>query len=1031
MQGKGLIKVFLVLISLVCLLQFYYFIPTNRVEKESDAYALTAVGGDESKIGSLEYKIARARFLDSISSEKIFSIPLIKSYTYSELKKQQLALGLDLKGGMSTVLEVDLEDFLKTLAGRNNKNAEFIQALNNAKAAKKTSQSDFITLFADEYRKVAGPDKLGRIFSRSEILTDINTDSNDGVVIRALRAKADETVGLTFKMLKERIDKLGVAQPNVSLDAARDLILVEMPGIDNPERARQYLQASAQLEFWDTYRNTDAGIAQAFQEADRRLSGNVSAVDSLGNAQTTEMDTIYTPAMDEFGNLTGDSTMQIVPKSSTGLDNKGSLLSALILNQGTMPPPVMGVAEKNQKNYISELLERPDIKALFPKNSKFLWSYKPSQDEKGNFTNQYELYLIKTLANTDKAPLDGEVVTSAVQTLDPVTGQVEVNLRMNANGAKKWAEMTTKAANDGNREIAIVLDNEVVSAPRVNGPITGGSSSITGNFSVDEAVDFANILEVGKLPAKTKIIQESNVGPSLGKQNIQKSINSILLGFAMVVIFMILYYAGGGVVAVISLLLNVFLIFGTLSSFGTVLTLSGIAGIVLTIGMAVDANVIIYERIKEELRAGKNLPTAIADGFYNSYSAIIDANVTTILTAMVLAYFGLGPVKGFAVVLIIGVLCSVFTALLVSRLIIDWWVEKKKPLSFWTGFSKNALSSINIDWLGKRKAAYVVSGALILAGLVSMFTRGFDLGVDYKGGFSYNVQFTGKENITSDALRNALTSVFGAAPVVKQVDVDNTYNITTSYLIDDTSDDVYEKVSGKLHEGIVQLTKSDVKFEDFINTESSNDVIHVTSSNQVGPTIADDLKKSSFYAGIFALIVIFLYLLLRFSKWQYSFGAIVAVFHDAFIVLGFFSILRGLLPFSLELDQAFIAAILTVIGYSINDTVIVFDRIREFMGIHTTAKKEDVINMAINTTLSRTLLTSGTTLLVIVILLIFGGASIKGFAFALFVGIIVGTYSSIFIAAPVVNDLAHDLKVVTREHKPTPEKSFSRRSAKV
>mgnify|MGYP001259480651 CR=1 FL=1 len=1027
MQGKGLIKVFLVLITIVCLLQFWYFVPTNRVEREAEAYALNAVGNDEAKAGSFEYKMARSRFLDSVSSTPIFSIPLVKKYTYSELKKQQLALGLDLKGGMSTVLEVDLEDFIKTLAGRNSKNTEFTQALEAAKTAKKTSQSDFITLFVDEYRKIAGPDKLGRIFARSEILGDINTDTNDGVVTRALRAKADETVGLTFKMLKERIDKLGVAQPNVSLDAARDLILVEMPGIDNPERARQYLQASAQLEFWDTYRNTDAGISLAFQEADKRVSGK-SSIDTLSGQQTVEMDTVYTPVFDELGNATGDSTFQLVPKA-TGLPGApGSLLSALILNQGNMPPSVMGAAEKNQRAYISDILDRPDIKALFPKNSRFLWSYKPSQDESGNFTSQYELYLIKTLGNTDKAPLDGDVVTSAVQTLDPVSGQVEVNLRMNANGAKKWAEMTTKAANDGNREIAIVLDNEVVSAPRVNGPITGGSSSITGNFSVDEAVDFANILEVGKLPAKTKIIQESNVGPSLGKQNIKKSINSILLGFSLVVIFMMIYYAGGGIIAVLSLLLNVFLIFGTLSSFGTVLTLSGIAGIVLTIGMAVDANVIIYERIKEELRAGKNLPNAVVDGFYNSYSAIIDANVTTILTAMVLAYFGLGPVKGFAVVLIIGVLCSVFTALLVSRLMIDWWVGKKKDLTFWSGFSKNALTSINIDWLSKRKLAYVISGVLILAGLISIFTRGFDLGVDYKGGFSYNVQFTGSEKISSDQLRAELTGLFGGAPVVKQVDVDNTYNITTSYLIDDLSDDVAEKVSTKLHEGVVKLTGSSVSYEDFINTESPGDVIHITSSNQVGPTIADDLKKSSFYAGIFALLVIFLYLLLRFSKWQYSFGAIVAVFHDAFIVLGLFSLLRGLLPFSLELDQAFIAAILTVIGYSINDTVIVFDRIREFMGIHTTSKKEDVINMAINTTLSRTLLTSGTTLLVIVILLIFGGASIKGFAFALFVGIIVGTYSSIFIASPVVNDLAHDLKVVTKEHKPQSGKSFSRSS---
>jgi SecD/SecF fusion protein len=1028
MQGKGLIKVFLVLITIVCLLQFWYFVPTNRVEKEAESYALNAVGSDEQKIGSFDYKLAKSRYLDSLSSTPIFKIPLIKSFTYSELKKQQLALGLDLKGGMSTVLEVDLEDFLKTLAGRNSKNTEFIQALESAKNIKRTSQSDFITLFVDEYRKIAGPDKLGRIFARSEMLPDINTETNDGVVTRALRAKADETVGLTYKMLKERIDKLGVAQPNISLDAARDLILVEMPGIDNPERARQYLQASAQLEFWETYRTSDPGIFQAFQEADRRLSS--SPTDTLNVDESIEMDTIYKPVYDDLGNTVIDSIMELVPKSQSAFDNKGGLLSAFNLNSGTMSPSVMGVADKNKKAFLDDIFSREDIKTLFPKNAKFLWSYKPSQDEKGEFTNQYELYLIKSQTSSDKPPLDGEVVTSAVQTLDPVSGQVEVNLRMNAAGAKKWAEMTTKAANDGNREIAIVLDNEVVSAPRVNGPITGGSSSITGNFSVNEAVDFANILEVGKLPAKTKIIQESNVGPSLGKLNIKKSVNSLLLGFSLVMLFMLVYYAGGGIIAILSLLLNVFLIFGTLSSFGTVLTLSGIAGIVLTIGMAVDANVIIFERIKEELRTGKNLQTSIADGFSNSYSAIIDANVTTILTAMVLAYFGLGPVKGFAIVLIIGVLCSVFTALLVSRLMIDWWVGKGKNLTFWTGFSKSALQSINVDWLGKRKIAYVFSGTLITIGLISIFTRGFDLGVDYKGGFSYNVQFTGSEKINTDQLRDALTGSFGGAPVVKQVDVDNTYNITTSYLIDEISDDVAEKVSSKLHEGIVALTGSTVSYEDFINTETSGDLVHITSSNQVGPTIADDLKKSSYYAGIFALLIIFLYLLLRFSKWQYSFGAIAAVFHDAFIVLGMFSLLRGLLPFSLELDQAFIAAILTVIGYSINDTVIVFDRIREFMGIHTTSKKEDVINMAINTTLSRTLLTSGTTLMVVLILLLFGGASIKGFAFALLLGILVGTYSSIFIASPIVNDLADDLKIANRSVKKSTDKSFTR-SAKV
>ncbi len=1010
MQGKGLVKVFLVLITLVCLLQFAYFIPTNSVENEADAYASKITGKDIEQASSPDFKLARAKYLDSVSSLELLKIPMIKSYSYSELKKQQLALGLDLKGGMSTVLQVDLADFLKSLAGRNSNNADFLKAIENANQAMKSSQSDFITLFADEYRKLAGENKMARLFARSETLGEINTNTDDGTVTRLIRTKANETVNLTFERLKQRIDKLGVAQPNVSLDPNRDLILVEMPGIDNPQRARQFLQASAKLEFWETFRYTDPGITQALQAADQIAGGKSTSVDSTGNTAVVMKDSIV---YDNLGNIT--DTVQVATSSnSQNTSAAGTLLNALSLNGGTMAPSVIGVADKSKKSYITEILAREDVKALFPKNAQFMWSYKPSQDADGNLTSNYELYLIKMQNGSDLAPLDGDVVTSAVQTLNPVNGEVEVNLRMNATGAKKWAEMTTKAANDGNREIAIALDGEVVSAPRVNDAITQGSSSISGNFSVEEAVDFASILEVGKLPARTKIIQESNVGPSLGKTNISKSINSLLIGFFLVIVTMLAYYAGAGIIAILSLFLNVFLIFGTLSSFGTVLTLSGIAGIVLTIGMAVDANVIIFERIKEELGSGKSMKQAIVDGYYHSYSAIIDANVTTILTAIILAYFGLGPVKGFAIVLIIGVLSSMFTAIFVSRLLIDWWVGKGKDLSFWTNFSKGAFKNIQVDWIGKRKYAYFASGALILAGLISIFTRGFDLGVDYKGGYSYNIQFTGSENITADALRDGLAGVFEAAPIVKQVDTENTFNVTTSYLIAETADDAPSRVMAKLHEGVSKLTNSSVTLEDFSNNETGADKIHVISSAQVGPNIADDLKTSSFYAGILALLAVFLYIFLRFSKWQYSVGAIIALAHDALVVIGVFSLGRGLLPFSLEIDQAFIAAILTVIGYSINDTVIVFDRIREYFGLHINKPNDEIINDSINATLSRTTMTSFTTVIVVLILFLFGGASIKGFAFALLVGITVGTYSSIFIAAPILHDLASDLKINKR-----------------
>ncbi len=1001
MQGKGLIKSILILIIAVCLLQFSYFIPTRKVEKAAESYAQSVTGKSKENSKDMDYKLARVKYLDSMSGQEVFSIPLIKSFTYSELKKQQLGLGLDLKGGMSSVLQVDLTDFLKSLAGRNANNTDFIKALENAEEAMKSSQSDFITLFSDEYRKVAGEGKLAKLFSQSETLDNITNSSSDGEVTRMLRSKANETVNQTFERLKQRIDKLGVAQPNVTLDPNRDLILVEMPGIDNPQVAREFLTRNAKLEFWETYRISDPGINQAFLTADR-LNGSNS-----NNESTSRDSLVYDPTTGEV-----IDTIQVLDAPSNTDLGSGALLNALSLNSSGQGS-VVGVADKSQRRSIDEILSKPDINALFPKNSRFMWSQKPTQDENGKFTNNFELYLIKTIPNSDAAPLDGSVVTRAAQSLD-YSGGVEVTLRMNAAGAKKWAEMTTKAANDGNREIAIVLDNEVVSAPRVNQPITGGNSSITGNYTVDEAVNFASILEVGKLPAGTKIVQEMNVGPSLGQDNIDRSINSLLIGFLLVIVTILFYYSFGGVLALLSLLLNVFIIFGTLSSFGTVLTLSGIAGIVLTIGMAVDANVIIFERIKEELADGKSLKQAISDGFHHSYSAIIDANVTTILTAIVLAYFGLGPVKGFAIVLIIGVVSSMFTAIFVTRMLIDWWIGRGKDLPFYTNFSQGALKNVTFDWISKRKIAYMISGVIILAGIVSMFTRGFDFGVDYKGGFSYTVQFTGTENVSADALRTGLTDVFGTVPVVKQVDAANSYNITTSYLINESGPETANKVVAKLHEGINTITNSKVSLDVFKDTESTGE-IHILSSAQVGPTIASDLKRSSIYAGIFALIIVFLYILIRFSKWQYSAGAIVAVFHDALIVLSIFSLAYGFLPFSLEIDQAFIAAILTVIGYSLNDTVIIFDRIREFLSIQVNRDKDEVINAAINSTLSRTVMTSFTTLVVILILFLFGGASIKGFAFALLVGILVGTYSSVFIAAPVLHDLGSDLRVQTKK----------------
>jgi SecD/SecF fusion protein len=986
MQGKGLIKLVLGLLLAVCLFQLLYYIPTNKVEREAVEYGENAAVNLSGDAKEMAYKNGRASYLDSMSSEVIFSIPYVVNYTYSDLKKQQLALGLDLKGGMSTTLEVDLSELIVTLAGRNSKDQDLLNAVAAAKVSQEGAQDNFIALFAQEFKKIAPTRKLSSIFQQSQMLEGIDLETTDSEVERKLREKADQTVDLTFKRLKERIDKLGVVQPNVTLDDQRDLILVEMPGIDNPERARQFLEASADLGFWETYRFTDSGIMAGLKAADAKLKALTMAE---GQVVDTTLDA-----------------------------QKGPLFAQLDENIGQYSITAVGAADKNKKAAITEMLSRPEVAQTLPKNVKFLWGYKPFEDLTTNEpTGKYLLYAVKLQPNSDKAPIEGDVVTRANQALDEITGEPEVNLAMNATGAKKWAELTGRAftgnAEGNRREVAIVLDDEVVTTPSVNeGAITGGNTRISGSFDIQEAQDLANILEVGKLPAKTKVIQESTVGPSLGKDNIAKSTRSLIIAMLLVMGFMIFYYMRGGVVSVLTLLLNIVLIFGVLSSLGTVLTLPGIAGIVLTIGMAVDANVIIFERIREELRDGKALLEAISEGFKHSYSAIIDANLTTLLTAFVLSYFGLGPIKGFAVVLIVGVISSMFTAVVIGKLIIDGYVDGgKRSLDFWNNFSKNTLSTINVDWISKRKVAYMFSGALLVLSLGSIFTRGFDKGVDFTGGHSYNVKFGSSSNVTLQSIQDELTKTYGSTPVIKSVDAANTYNITTAYNINTNSLDADTEVAQKLHEVVAALTKSNVSFETFRNNINNEDVPHVTSYTKVGPTIADDIRTSSFYAGFFALALIFLYIFIRFSKWQYSAGAIVALFHDVIITLGAFSLLKGLLGFSMEIDQAFIAAILTVIGYSINDTVIIYDRIREFFGLGKGENKDEVINNAINTTLSRTTVTSMTTLFVVLMLLIFGGSSIKGFAFAITFGIMIGTYSSIFIAAPIVRDLTENMEI--------------------
>ncbi len=1000
MQTKGLFKVLLILLTVVCLYQYLLIFPSKKVENKAHVFATEASASltdAHEKEGA--YKAARSQFLDSASTEVAFRIPLLKSFTYNELKAQQLKLGLDLKGGMSAILQVDLGNFLLELSEENldNPNPGFKKAIDEAQVAM-ANGGDFITAFGSAYKKHSTGLSLADIFSRNDLFKeDINFKSTDAQVLELLRAKSKETVKQTFSHLGKRIDKLGVVQPNISLDESRNLIIVELPGVENPETFRKYVQTTAKLEFWNTYRISDPGLVQAFSAADAKLKELSGTVTTATQDTVFEMEYTY----DDLGNIK-DSTR--VAKVNPAQQQGGPLFKNLrlqVFQDGVPDSPVMGYANKNQREHILDMLNKPEVKSLFPQDIRFLWG-QSSLEVKGENIG-FPLYAIQVPPN-GKAPLEGDHITRAGVTTDPTTSEVMVSLAMDNEGSRVWGEMTQAAFNAGKREIGITLDNMVVSSPSVrNGAILGGNTQISGNFTITEAKELANILEVGKLPAKVNIIEEQLIGPSLGADNIAKSFNSVALAFILLLLFMVAYYAFGGIVSVVALIANLFFIFGALASYGTVLTMPGIAGIILTLGMAVDANVIIYERIREELRAGKDIKTAIKDGFKHSYSAIIDANVTSLLTAMVLSYFGLGPIKGFAVVLIIGILSSLLTALVLTKLIIDWRVEKGKTPSFSYGWSADILTKTNIDWIGIRKYGYIISSVVILIGAALFVTKGFDLGVDFTGGYSYNVKFDNAVQVDADVIRTQLKNQFETEPTVKVVSTNNTFNIVTKYMINSTDTSAVTIVTDKLYEGINAIAGGSLNKASFNDVSSTG--TKIISSSKVGPTIADDIRASSYKSAIVALIFIFLYLFIRFRKWQFSMGAVIALFHDVLATLSMFLIFQHVMPFSMEINQAFVAAILTVIGYSVNDTVVVYDRIREFIAAgHGTTKKE-VFNFAINRTLSRTLITSVTTLIVILILLVFGGDSIKGFAFAIMWGIIFGTYSSIFIASASVYDL--------------------------
>jgi SecD/SecF fusion protein len=973
MQNNSLIRVFGVLFAIVSIYQLSFTFITSNVEKQASTYASQIVSEDENNYLEVRDKKANA-FLDSIGNNPIYGFT-----SYNDAKEKELNKGLDLKGGINVILQISIRDILSGLT-ENTKNPQFNEALDQADILQKSSDQPYIESFFEAFDQIKSGGKLASpdIFANRTLSDEINFEMSDQETQVVVRRKIDESIVSAFEVLRKRIDKFGVTQPNIQRLGTSGRILVELPGAKDVDRVQNLLQSTAQLEFWETYKNDQ--FLSFLIEANTLLSSNLEKEldGNAGKDISSEIDDLLADV------ATKDS---ITITSNPILDR--------IVGQGFQGGPVLAQFAARDSDLIMSYLDQPEIRKLLPSEyryTRFVWG-KPTADG-----NVVELYALKS--NRDNlAPLSGGVVVDALQTFDQL-GNPAVSMQMDSRGARIWENMTGKAYKDVSN-IAIVLDNIVYSAPGVSsGAISGGRSEITGNFTLNEGIDLANVLRAGKLPASAEIIQSEIVGPSLGKEAIEAGIYSFLIALVIVLLWMIFYYGSSGFFADIALLLNILLIFGILAGLGAVLTLPGIAGIVLTIGISVDANVLIFERVREELNKGKGIRKAIADGFNNALSSILDANITTGLTALILFIFGTGPIKGFATTLLIGIGTSLFTAIFITRILVDSRNEKGKGVSFSTKATKGFLSDISIRFLQKRKVAYTISSILILISLISLGYRGLNQGVDFVGGRSYTVRFEKAVNPTE--ISSLLNDEFGSVEV-KTFGEENQLKITTKYKVDVEGIAVDEEIQNKLYASLSNYLPNGISYDDFVKG-SSEKSIGIMSSMKVGPTIADDIKKNSFLAVIGSLIVVFLYILLRFQKWQFSLGAVAAVFHDVLIVLGIFSITYTFMPFSMEINQAFIAAILTVIGYSLNDTVVVFDRIREFVNDNTKLEFNSTVNSALNSTLSRTLNTSLTTLLVLLSIFIFGGESIRGFMFALIVGVIVGTYSSVFIATPVMYD---------------------------
>jgi len=972
MQSKGWIRLVAILLAIASIWQLSFTAVTrlqeNKAAKYAEEQALQFVESNNVAAEVREYvqdsvaNIRNRAYIDSISTEKVFL-----GYTYQSVKEKEINLGLDLKGGMNVMLQVQLEDLVKALSG-NSTDPDFVAALSQAKQNNVNSSQDFIGLFAEAWNQVAPQRRLAEIFATYELRDKVSNDATNAEVITVIRGEAKSAVDNSFNVLRNRIDRFGVTQPNIQQVGNSGKILIELPGVKDPERVRKLLQGTASLEFWPTYQGNEVDLY---------------AVD----ARVSEI----------LGNL-GDSTAVANPLFQ-------------VLSPSGWNNACIGFAQGVDTVKVNQYLAMASD--VLPAGFRGLWSVKPTELVKGS--NLYELVAIKVNSRDGKAPLDGGVVTDARVNFNGQQngGTPSVSMTMNAEGASIWARLTKD--NIG-KQVAIVLDGLVYSYPTVNTEITGGSSEITGNFDVQEAEDLANVLKSGKLPAPATIIQEQVVGPSLGSASIKAGLISFLIAFCLVLIYMVFFYQGAGLIADVALLCNVVLLFGVLVSFGAVLTLPGIAGLVLTLGMAVDANVIIYERIKEELAAGKGFSLAVHDGYKNAYSAIIDGQLTTLITGIILYIFGSGPVQGFATTLIIGIVTSVLTSIFITRIIFDDRIQRGKTVAMSNKLTANILKNTKVDFIGAKKWSYMVSGALIVISIASIAFKGFSYGVDFTGGRTYVVRFD--KSVTAEDVRASVEATFQDAAAaagidqysveVKQFGGDAQMKITTQYKNDQESTEVDAEVEGLLYNALKGFYAEDIQLSDFTSTlENPNGII---SSDKVGPTIARDITRSAFIAVFLALLAIFAYIAFRFKGWTWGLGGVVSLAHTALIVIGFFSLFNGILPFNLDVDQTFIAAILTIIGYAINDNVVIFDRIREQRGLHPKEDFRTTVNTALNATLTRTLNTSISTLMPMLAIAIFGGESIRGLAVALCLGVIIGTYASIMIGTPIMFDATMSAK---------------------